>query len=139
MPSWAGRFAPPSPHLHALARTHSPQVRSVEDAFEELTAGEAISGYRPQVRGGARSAQADRVSRELQLLADPINSQQQHVAAHALTQPHYPLPRPPAPPRPQDHSPPQEATKTVRLQRLPPLLCLFLMRFDPANLRQKIT
>ncbi|PSC70741.1 Ubiquitin carboxyl-terminal hydrolase 24 [Micractinium conductrix] len=71
-----------SPTLHIL----SDKVRSVEDAFEELTAGEAISGYRPQ-----------------------------------------------------DHSPPQEATKTVRLQRLPPLLCLFLMRFDPANLRQKIT
>lgn len=62
------------------------QVRSVEDALEELTAGEAISGYKPH-----------------------------------------------------DHSQPTSATKTVRFQRLPSLLVLFLMRFDPANLRQKIT
>lgn len=63
-----------------------PQVKSVEDALEELTAGESISGYKPQ-----------------------------------------------------DDAAPTNATKTVRLQRLPPLLVLFLMRFDPANLRQKIT
>lgn len=68
--------------LHILSDT----VRSVEDALEELTAGDSISGYRPQ-----------------------------------------------------DHLAPTNATKTVRLQRLPPLLVLFLMRFDPANLRQKIT
>lgn len=58
----------------------------MEDALEELTASESISGYKPQ-----------------------------------------------------DHLAPTNATKTVRLQRLPPLLVLFLMRFDPANLRQKIT
>lgn len=40
--------------------------------------------------------------------------------------------------KPQDTSAPTEATKVVRLQRLPPLLVLFLMRFDPANLHQKI-
>lgn len=68
--------------LHIL----SDSVRSVEDALEELTAGEAISGYKPH-----------------------------------------------------DHSQPTSATKTVRFQRLPSLLVLFLMRFDPANLRQKIT
>lgn len=41
--------------------------------------------------------------------------------------------------KPQDTSAPTEATKVVRLQRLPPLLVLFLMRFDPANLHQKIS
>ena len=40
--------------------------------------------------------------------------------------------------KPQDGAEPTSATKTVRLQRLPPVLVLFLMRFDPANLRQKI-
>ena len=39
---------------------------------------------------------------------------------------------------PQDHLPPTEATKALRLQRLPPLLVLYLMRFDPANRHQKI-
>lgn len=40
--------------------------------------------------------------------------------------------------KPQETSAPVDATKAVRLQRLPNLLVLFLMRFDPANLRQKI-
>jgi hypothetical protein len=40
--------------------------------------------------------------------------------------------------KPQDNAEPTSASKTVRLQRLPPVLVLFLMRFDPANLRQKI-
>ncbi len=38
----------------------------------------------------------------------------------------------------QDHLPPMDATKALRLQRLPPLLVLYLMRFDPANRHQKI-
>jgi hypothetical protein len=66
------------PHTH-------PQVESVDDALDLLTASEPISGYRPA-----------------------------------------------------EGAPPTEASKAVRLQRLPPLLALFLMRFDPANLRQKI-
>lgn len=71
-----------SPTLHIL----SDSVKMVEDALDELTGPETISGYRPQ-----------------------------------------------------DHLPPTEATKALRLQRLPPLLVLYLMRFDPANRHQKIS
>ena len=63
----------------------SPQVKSVDDALDLLTATESISGYKPH-----------------------------------------------------DHAAPIDATKVVRLQHLPPLLVLFLMRFDPASLHQKI-
>ncbi|KAI7836053.1 hypothetical protein COHA_010084 [Chlorella ohadii] len=71
-----------SPTLHIL----SDGVKMVEDALDELTGPETISGYRPQ-----------------------------------------------------DHLPPMDATKALRLQRLPPLLVLYLMRFDPANRHQKIS
>lgn len=57
----------------------------MEDALEQLTAAEAISGYKPA-----------------------------------------------------DGAAPVAASKALRLQRLPPLLVLYLMRFDPANRHQKI-
>eukprot|EP00887_Chlorella_sp_A99_P007150 scaffold2.g7150.t1 len=56
-------------------------VRSVADALDALTQGEAIHGYKPTDAGPATTA-----------------------------------------------------TKTVRLQRLPPVLVLYLVRFDPASL-----
>ena len=74
-----GRAAP------ATTAPNPPQVHSVEDALEQLTAAETISGYRPT-----------------------------------------------------ESAAPVEASKALRLQRLPPLLVLYLMRFDPANRHQKI-